>query len=63
MKKAAIADRFVIRSGFEPETHSLEGCCKGTNILAKYKIKNAISFYLNEYHRDFVTTTRRLGGV
>ena len=27
MKKAAIADRFVIRSGFEPETHSLEGCC------------------------------------
>ena len=64
MKKAAIADRFVIRSGFEPETHSLEGCCSiQLSYQTKYKIKNAISFYLNEYHRDFVTTTRRLGGV
>ncbi len=36
MKKAAIADRFVIRSGFEPETHSLEGCC---SIQLSYQTK------------------------
>ena len=36
MKKAAIADRFVIRSGFEPETHSLEGYC---SIQLSYQTK------------------------
>ena len=25
--KFLIQNYFVIRSGFEPETHSLEGCC------------------------------------
>jgi hypothetical protein len=31
--------------------------------LAKYKINKAISFHLNEYHRDFVTPARGFRGV
>ncbi len=49
----------VIRSGFEPETHSLEGCCsiqlsyqtiifgcKGSENRAKYKIKCDLFLFL-----------------
>ena len=45
MKKVAIADRFVIRSGFEPETHSLEGCC---SIQLSYQTRD---FFRNRLQR------------
>ena len=48
MKKAAIADRFVIRSGFEPETHSLEGCC---SIQLSYQTRDFFRNRLQRYEK------------
>ena len=48
MKKAAIADRFVIRSGFEPETHSLEGCC---SIQLSYQTNEIFRNRLQRYKK------------
>ena len=36
---------FVIRSGFEPETHSLEGCC---SIQLSYQTSSECAYRMND---------------
>ena len=61
----------VIRSGFEPETHSLEGCCsiqlsyqtipfRGAKVrISEQKTKRILSFFEREYLRPQVKGTKK----
>ena len=52
-----VAEREVIRSGFEPETHSLEGCCSiqlSYRTARKKRAKLLLFFELCKKNRTFL---------
>ena len=56
----SLSSRKVIRSGFEPETHSLEGCCSiqlSYRTARKKRAKVLLFFYIRKFLAIFLQFT------